>query len=96
MSRWCDGGRPQRSRLGSLRNRAVNTAKRRRAEATLSHVRIGQEPPEDVLSFVHLGSRLQGDGDDEADVLHRMDIAQSAFGSLGHLWETLVSLYRRS
>ena len=33
-----------------------------------------------------LGSRLQGDGDDEADVRYRMDIAQAAFASLSHLW----------
>ena len=39
-----------------------------------------------VYSFEYLGSRLQGDGDDEADVRYRMDIAQAAFASLSHLW----------
>ena len=32
------------------------------------------------------GSRLQCDGDDEADVHYRMDIPQAAFTSLSHLW----------
>ena len=38
------------------------------------------------MSFEYLRSRLQGDGDDEADVRYRMDIAQAAFASLSHLW----------
>ena len=56
-----------------------------------------------MLHFKYLGSRLQCDGDDEADVRLRMDIAQSAFGSLGHLWTdrrlsraTKLKLYRLS
>ena len=55
---------------------------------------------DNVLHFEYLGSRLQCDGDDEADVSHRMDIAQSAFGSL---WTdhrlsraTKLKLYRLS
>ena len=83
MARWCDGGRTQRSRLGSLTDKAVKTAKRRAAEATLGRVNIGNDALENVLHFEYLGSRLH---DDEADVHHCMDIAQSAFGSLSHLW----------
>ena len=41
---------------------------------------------DNVYSFEYLGSRLQCDGDDEADVRYRMDIAQAAFASLSHLW----------
>ncbi len=41
---------------------------------------------ENVYSFEYLGSRLQGDGDDEADVRYRMDIVQAAFVSLPHIW----------
>ena len=41
---------------------------------------------DNVLRFGYLGSQLQGDGEDEADVRHRMDIAQAAFGSPSHLW----------
>ena len=40
MARWCDGGRTQRSRLGTLTDKAVKTAKRRAAEATLGKVQI--------------------------------------------------------
>ena len=41
---------------------------------------------DNVYSFEYLGSRLQCDGDDEAEVRYRMDIAQAAFASLSHLW----------
>ncbi len=48
---------------------------------------IGSDPPlENVPHFQYLGSRLQGDGSDEADVGHRLEIAQSAFSSLSYLW----------
>ena len=80
MARWCDGGRTQRSRLGSLTDKAVKSSKRRAAEAPLDKVVIGSDPPlENVPHFQYLGSRLQGDGSDEADVGHRLEIAQSAF-----------------
>ena len=93
MARWCDGGRTQRSRLGTLTDKAVKTAKRRVAEAALDK----------VLQFEYHGSQLQGDGDDEADVRHRMDVAQASFGSHSHLWSdhrlssaTKLRLYRIS
>ena len=87
MARWCDGGRTQRSHVGSLTDNAVKSSKRRAAEASFDKVVIGSDPPlENVPNFEYLGSRLQGDGSDEADVRHRLDIAQSAFSSLSHLW----------
>ena len=52
----------------------------------MGKVYIGNEALDNVLHFEYLGSQLQGDGEDEADVRHRMDIAQLAFGSLSHLW----------
>ena len=55
-------------------------------EATLGKVKIENNVLDNVYSFEYLGSRLQGDGDDEADVRYRMDIAQAAFPSLSHLW----------
>ena len=86
MARWCDGRRTQRSRVGSLTDKSVKSSKRR-AEASLDKVVIGSDPPlENVPHFQYLGSRLQGDGSDEADVGHRLEIAQSAFSTLGHLW----------
>ena len=86
MSRWCDGGRTQRSRLGTLTDKEMKTAKRRAAEATLGKVQIENNVLDNVYSFEYLGSRLQCDGDDDADVRYRMDIAQAAFASLSHLW----------
>ena len=102
MARWCDGGRTQRSRVGSLTDKAVKSSKRRAAEASLDKVAIGSDPPlENVPHFQYLGSRLQGDGSDEADVGHRLEIAQSAFSTLSHLWAdhrlsrtTKLRLYR--
>ena len=100
MARWCDGGRTQRSRLGTLTDKAlaVKTAKRRVAESALDKVYVGNEALDNVLHFEYLGSQLQGDGEDEADVRHRMAVAQAAFGSLSHLWSDhrLCRLYRIS
>ena len=72
------------------------------AEASLDKVVIGSDPPlENVPHFQYLGSRLQGDGSDEADVGHRLEIAQSEFSTLSHLWAdhrlsrtTKLRLYR--
>ena len=76
MARWCDGGRTQRSRVGSLTDKTVKSSKRRAAEASLDKVVIGSDPPlENVPNFDYLGSRLQGDGSDDADVRHRLEIA---------------------
>ena len=86
MARWCDGGRTQRSRRGSLTDTAAKTAKRRAVEATLDKVSIDDDVLENMLNFEYLGSRLQCDGDDQVDVRHRMEIAQAAFGSFSHLW----------
>ena len=85
-ARWRDGGVTQRSRRGSLADRAVQTAKRRPAEALLSQVYAGNTPLENVYSFEYLGARMQCDGADDADVRHRMAIAQTTFGSLSNIW----------
>ena len=73
------------------------------AESALDKVYVGNEALDNVLHFEYLGSQLQGDGEDEADVRHRMDVAQAAFGSLSHLWSdhrlsraTKLRLYRIS
>ena len=41
---------------------------------------------ENVYFFIYLGSLLQCDGDDLADVAHRMQIAQAVFSELSHIW----------
>ena len=68
MARWCDGGRTQCSRLGTLTDKAVKTAKRWAAAATLGKVQIEKSVLGNVYSFEYLGSRLQCERDDEADV----------------------------
>ena len=78
----------QRSRRGSLADRAVQTAKRRAAEALLSQVYVGNTPLENVYSFEYLGARMQCDGTDHADVRYRMAIAQTTFGSLSSIMDS--------
>ena len=85
VARWCDGGLTQRSRRGSLADKAVKTTKKQAAEALRRHVSVGQEELENVYSFDYLGARLQCDGADEADVLHRTGIAQTTFSSLTNI-----------
>ena len=86
VSRWCDGSLMQRSRRGSLADKAVKRRKKRDAEALFSHVHVGQSTLENVYSFEYLGARLQCDGADDADVIHRKAIAQATFGSLSNIW----------
>ena len=81
-----NGGVTQRSRRGSLADRAVHTAKRRAAEALLRQLYIGNTPLENVYSFEYMGARMQCDGADDADVRHRMAVAQTTFGSLSSIW----------
>ena len=85
--RWCDGGKTARSRTGSLADKAVQHAKRKALEKQRAHVMLDGNKLENVYSFEYLGSRAQCDGDDEADVRHRMAIAQSVFSSLFHIWK---------
>ena len=56
-------------------------------EAGRSHVKVNDTEIENVHSFIYLGAKQQGDGDEEVDVKHRMDIAQATFNSLFHLWK---------
>ena len=49
MARWCGGGRTQRSRLGTMTDKAVKKAKRRVAEAALDRVYVRNEALDNVL-----------------------------------------------
>jgi hypothetical protein len=86
QKRWCDSGKTVRSRTGSLADKAVQHEKRKVAEKERDHVQIGNDTIDNVYSFTYLGSLLQCDGEDKADVKLRMAIAQSAFSSLSSLW----------
>ena len=104
QARFCNPKRKKpRSRAGTLADKAVQRKKRKEKEQEREHVTINGEEIENVDSFVYLGSLIQNDGDDEADVKHRMDIAQSVFSSLSHIWsdhrlptDMKLRLYRSS
>ena len=76
-----------RSRKGTLADKAVQLSKRKAVENTRDHVYIEGEEIENVHSFVYLGSKQQCDGEERADVNHRMSIAQAEFSSLSRLWQ---------
>ena len=86
LARWCTGGQVIRSRKGTSADKAVQHVKRKQLEDQRSHVNIEGEDIENVYSFEYLGSRVQCDGEDMADVTHRMNIAQAQFSSLYHMW----------
>ena len=85
QGRWCDGGMTVKSRKGSLADKTVQKQKRKAHENELDQVKI-DEPLDNVYSFQYLGSRIQCDGDERADVEYRMAIAQTTFNSLSHMW----------
>ena len=84
--RWCDARKKNRSRTGSLADKAVKSKKRKMKENELQHVVVGNEQIENVDKFVYLGSLLTNDGDDATEVKHRIDIAQAAFTDLSNIW----------
>ena len=92
-----------RSRAGSLADAAVQRQKRIAKENELDHVTVEGNEIENVYSFVYLGNLTQCDGDDKADVKHRMNIAQARFHELHHIWKDhrlplsmKLSLYKSS
>ena len=90
QARWClmdPAEANTRSRAGSLADKAVQKKKRIAHESKLEHVDIEGHQLENVYYFEYLGSRMQCDGDDRADVKYRMDIAQARFSSLHHIWK---------
>ena len=72
-----------------MADKAVQRSKRKVLEAERQHVTVNGTEIENVDSFVYLGALQQGDGDEEADVKHRMAIAQAAFNGLFHLWKDM-------
>ena len=87
QSRWCDPAAPPRSRKGSLADKAVKKAKRTEQAAQMPRVSVNGHKLENVLCFDYLGCRLSGDGDDSADMYHRMNIATERFSSLNNIWQ---------
>ena len=83
--RWC-GRKKNCSRAGSLADKAVQRAKRKADEETRPQVMVNGEPIDNVYAFEYLGSQQQCDGEDDADVHHRMNLATTTFSSLSHIW----------
>ncbi|KAI8520998.1 28S ribosomal protein S24, mitochondrial [Branchiostoma belcheri] len=88
-SRWClhhPSTANTRSRTGTLADKEVQRQKRLAKEKERPHVTLQGQQLENVHAFDYLGSRMQCDGDQEADVNYRMVIAQTRFSSLQHIW----------
>ena len=75
-----------KSRKGSLADKTVQKQKRKAHENELDQVKIEDEPLDNVYSFEYLGSRIQCDGVERADVEYIMAIAQTTFNSLSRMW----------
>ena len=86
MARFCDKRRRPRSRKGTLADKAVQFEKRKEEQSKRPPVTVHGHLIDCVYFFIYLGSLIQCDGDDMADVTHRMNIAQSIFSSLSHIW----------
>ncbi|KAI8516780.1 hypothetical protein Bbelb_053610 [Branchiostoma belcheri] len=75
-----------RSRTGTLADKEVQRQKRLAKEKKRPHLTLQGQQLENVHAFDYFGSRMQCDGDQEADVNYRMAIAQTRFSSLQHIW----------
>ena len=85
-ARWCRPGQRPASRRGQLANKAVKLTKRKASAALLPPVIMEGESLESVYQFDYLGCRFTSDGDDAADLRHRMAIAGERSRSLNYLW----------
>ena len=83
--RWC-GRKKNRSRVGSLADKAVQKEKRKQKETEKPQVIVNGIALDNVFQFEYLGSQQQSDGEDNSDIKHRMNIAQATFTSLSHIW----------
>ena len=85
-ARWCRPGQRPASRMGQLADKAIKLAKRKASAALLPPVAMKGEPLQSVYEFDHLGCRFTSDGDDSADMRHRMAIAGERSRGLDNLW----------
>ena len=85
-ARWCRPNGPTRSRKGTLADKAVMLQKRKIQAAEQSRVCVNGHLLENVLRFVYLGDQVSGDGDDSAEISHRMGIAEQRFADATHIW----------
>ena len=85
-ARWCRPGQRPASRRGQLADKDVKLTKRKASAALLPPVIMEGESLESVYQFDYLGCRFTSDGDDAADMRHRMAIAGERSRSLNYLW----------
>ena len=85
-ARWCRPGQRPASRRGQLADKAVKLAKRKASAALFPPVVMEGEALESVYQFDYLGCRFTSDGDDAADMSHRITIAGERSRSLDYLW----------
>ncbi len=86
QARWCRPGQRHASRRGQLADKAGKLAKRKPSAALLSPVIMEGESLQSVYQFDYFGCRFTSDGDDAADMRHRMTIAGERLRSLDYLW----------
>ena len=79
-------GQRHASRRGQLADKAAKLKKRKASAALLPPVIMEGESLESVYQFDYLGCRFTSDGDDAADMHHRMAIAGERSRSLNYLW----------
>ena len=85
-ARWCRPGQRPASRRGQLADKAVKPVKRQASAALLQPVVMEGESLETVYQLDYLGCRFTSDGDDAADMRHRMAIAGERSRRLDYLW----------
>ena len=85
-ARWCRPGQRPASRRGQLADKAVKLTKKKASAALFPPVVMEGESLETVYQFDYLGCRFTSDGDDAADLRHRMAIAGERSRGLDHLW----------
>ena len=85
-ARWCRPGQRLASRRGQLADKAVKLANRKASAALLAPVVMECKSLETVYQFDYPGCRFTGDGDDTADMRHRMAIAGERSRSIDYLW----------
>ena len=86
QARWCLPGQRPASQRGQLADKAVKLAKRKASAALLPPVVMEGEALESFYQFDYLGCRFTSDGDDAADMRHRITIAGERSRSLDYLW----------
>ena len=82
QGRWCKKRKNAKkpSRKGTVADRIVQKKKKEEQQKSYPKVKIGNEEIENVLEFEYLGANVPNDGDPEAPITHRCNIAWGHFG----------------